>query len=278
MSLRALFSSGYQRIFETVPELDKADKRSGATFVNILFGLVVTETAIQLSRELVNWSAAGWQEVDETRISHLLVAMTLTVLSWIGYHASQQYPPFLIKFLNLPFLQFFLDVSMVVTYYVVVALAENSGQQAGAPLTPDARPEAVLIFVAFALYSAWDWSGYCLFRDREYARRLQSPRRPATGLDQRRKVTFAFTLISLATAVSVWFAHPRAPGIVIATDAGLIVMLFAYRLAKQAADPKVLTRRQMPEYINRRAKRNAAERFRRPARARSATPAASSRP
>jgi len=277
MRPRAWFSSGYQRIFETVPELDKADKRSGATFVNILFGLVVTETAIQLSRELVNWSAAGWQEVDETRISHLLVAMTLTVLSWIGYHASQQYPPFLIKFLNLPFLQFFLDVSMVVTYYVVVALAETSGQQGGASLTPDARPEAALILVAFALYSAWDWSGYRLFRDREYARRLQSPREPATGLDPRRKVTFIFTAISLVIAATVWKTHPRAPGTVIATDVVLIAMLFCYRLAKQASDPNVLTRGQMPP-ITQRVRRPTATRTQRLLGARSVTSTSRSGP
>jgi hypothetical protein len=230
------------RLLRTVPERDKADKRAGATFVNILFGLVVTQIAIELSKELVNWWGVGWVEVSETRLAHLLVALTLTALSWIGYHQSQQYPPFLIKFVNIPLLQFFLDVSMVVVYYVVVAVAENSDPLAGPVLVPSARPEALLVFVTFGLYAVWDISGRFLFADPEYTSRLETPRDPQPAFGPRRRVTFWFTGVTGLIALAIWLTHPTAPGPVIFWDATLIAVLILYRLFKQGVDPKVKVR------------------------------------
>ena len=112
----------YRRVFETV-RLDDGNKRSGATFVNILFGLVVTQAAVSIAEQIVVWYADGWEAVETTRCSHLLLALTLTVLSWIGYHQSQQYPPFLM-FMNLPMVLFVLDVLMVVALRSCVARRE----------------------------------------------------------------------------------------------------------------------------------------------------------
>lgn len=231
-----------RRLFRTVPELDQGDKRSGATFVNILFGLVVTQAAIQLAKELVKWWGDGWNEVDETRLAHLLVALTLTVLSWIGYHQSQQYPPFLIKFVNIPFVQFFLDVLMVIMYYVVVAVAENSDHALGPVLTHSAGPEASLVFVVFVLYSVWDFTGFRLFHDPEYSKRLATPREADSKFGPRRWVTFIFTLVTGGLAMVVWQLDPETPGSVVITDAVIFAVLFLYRICKQASDPKVKTR------------------------------------
>ena len=228
----------FDRLLRTVPELDKADKRAGATFVNILFGLVVTTAAIRISTELVNGWADGWDSVAETGLAHLLVAVTLTVLSWIGYHQSQQYPPFLIKFINIPLIQFALDVSMVIVYYTVVAVAEGSDPR----LTPSARPEAILVLVVFLLYAAWDVLGFRLFHDPEYASRLQTPREPDDGLGPRRWVTLGFALITGIQALAIWLLDPSMPISVILADAVIIAVLISYRLVKQLSDPKVKTR------------------------------------
>lgn len=232
----------FRRLFRTVPELDRGEKRYGATFVNILFGLVVAEAAIQFSRELVKWWGNGWEAVDEARLAHLLVAITLTVLSWIGYHQSQQYPPFLIKFINIPFFHFILDVSMVVVYYVVVAVAENSDPTTGPLISKSPRPEAILVFAAFALYVLWDLLGYRIFRDPEYSKRLATPRNPETKLGPRRWVTAVFCCATGILAGVIWWVDPVTPASVIASDVILVLVLFLYRLCKQGSDPKVLTR------------------------------------
>jgi hypothetical protein len=233
------------RIRRTVPELDESDKRSGVTFVNILFGLVVTTAAIQFSAEFVNWWADGWNFVNKARLANLAVALTLTVLSWIGYHQSQQYPPFLIKFINIPFFQFCLDVSMVIAYYAVVAVAENPDRGARAPLTPDALPEAGLVFIVFVLYALWDFLGYRLFHDPEYSRRLKTPREPER-LGPRRWVTFGFTVAAGIQALAIWVFRPSTGLSVIGADAAIIAFLLLYRLLKQGFDPKVKTRAQVP--------------------------------
>ncbi len=228
----------FDRIFRTVPEPDRADKRAGATFVNILFGLVVTTAAIEFATEFVILWDEGWSAVSETRLAHLLLAMALTLLSWIGYHQSQQYPPFLIKFLNIPFLQFLLDVLMVIAYYAVVVVAEGSDRA----LRPDALPEATLVLLVFVLYALWDWLGFRLFHDPEYASRLESPRDTDETIGPRRAVTLAFTGLALLQFAAIWLIRPRAPGSVIVADGLIVAMLFLYRVGKQLSDPRVKTR------------------------------------
>ncbi len=234
----------WARIVRTEPELDEGEKRYGATFVNILFGLVVTQAAVGLAVELVDSWTLGTDSLQETRVAHLLVAITLTVLSWIGYHQSQQYPPFLIKFINIPFFQFFLDVSMVVAYYMVVAVAENTDAGTGVAIAPSAWPETVLILAIFILYSAWDGLGYLLFRDPYYSSRLETPRDPVMEFGARRWVTIVFLGLMAVLTVLVGLWGPTTPGGVIAVDAAIITLLLAYRLSKQAFHPKVKIRQQ----------------------------------
>ncbi len=236
----------WARITRTEPELDEGEKRYGATFVNIMFGLVVTQAAVRLAVELVDSWTLGADSLQETRVAHLLVAMTLTVLSWIGYHQSQQYPPFLIKFVNIPFFQFFLEVSIVVVYYMVVAVAENSDIGAGVPISPSAWHETVLILGVFLLYAAWDGLGYLLFRDPYYARALKKPRKPERGFGARRRVTIVFLGIMALLTLVVGLWSPSAPEAVIAVDGVLICVLFAYRLSKQAFHSKVKIREPLP--------------------------------
>jgi hypothetical protein len=230
------------RVLRTLPEVDRAEKRSGATFVNILFGLVVTDGAVKLARQGVVWWADGWDAVEVTRVTHLAVALALTILSWIGYHQSQQYPPFLIKFLNIPFVMFILDVLMVVAYYGVTLLAENGSPIEGPVLEHSALPEALLIFVVFVLYAMWDYLNYRLFKDPAYASSMETPRPPDTNLGPRRHVTFRALLTAGALLATVWLLDPSSPAWVAVIDLILVSFLVLYRVAKQAVDPKVKIR------------------------------------
>lgn len=230
----------FDRLFRTTPELEKPENRTGVAFVSILFGLVVTEAALDFSTELAKWWDDGRAAVQESRLAHLAVGISVTALSWIGYHQSQQYPPFVIKFVNIPFFQFCLDVLMVVTYHSMVVVAETS--QGDQVPTPSAVPEATLLLVVFVLYTLWDVLGYRLAHDREYAIRYTTPREHQTRFGTRRWVTVAFLGISALTAVVVWLWHPAAPGQVFAIDVVLVFLALAYRAAKQALDENVRVR------------------------------------
>ncbi len=239
------FKIAYRRVFRTKPSIDKANERVGVNFVDILFGLVVTAAVLALADEVVTGWANDAVGADETRIAHLVVAITLTVLSWIGYHMSQQRPPFQIQFVNFPLLQFGLDVAMVVTYYFVVLTAENSRSNNGPSIDPTVRPEAILIAFAFLLYFAWDWLGYRVFRDPAYATANNS--KPKTSYTGRRWVTVVFFAISVATATFAWYWNPHRPRTVIAFDAFLFAVLVLYRIAKPAFDRTTWVREDEPE-------------------------------
>ncbi|HEY5011983.1 MAG TPA: hypothetical protein VIK61_04665 [Acidimicrobiia bacterium] len=228
------------RITKSVPELETGPNRSNLAFINILFGLVVTQAVLALTNELVRrYDSGTWKAVAETRLSHLAVAIAVTTLSWIGYHQSQNYPPFLIKFFNIPLWYFVLDVTMVIAYYLVVATAEKHGI---ANSVPDARPEACLVAFVFVLYFASDWLGFRLFNDREYSLRLEKAREPDPKFGARRWVTVGFLVLTVVLAACTLIAKPTNASVVVAVDGVLIVLLLTYRLAKVAVYDNVLMR------------------------------------
>ncbi|HEU5151921.1 MAG TPA: hypothetical protein VFU19_15600 [Iamia sp.] len=232
-----------RRLVETVPELDTAEKRSGATFVNILFGLVVSAGVGQVVFALrEGYLADDPDAINATRLSHLGLALLVTTLSWIGYHQSQKYPPFLIKFVNIPLFTFALDVAMVASYYGLIATAENPGGGHEPVIGASARPEAGLILVVFVLYVAWDEAGFRLFRDPEYSFRMQAPRPPEETRGTRRMVTLAALAAAVAIFGVVAVADPSTPATVIAVDGLLALLVIAYRLAKQGVQDTVVLR------------------------------------
>jgi hypothetical protein len=81
----------------------------------------------------------------------LLVALVLTITSWIGYHNSANRAHFKLQFINVELTKFCLDIAMVVIYYVVAANASR--------LSPDLAFETRLIAIAFGLYIFWDLAG-----------------------------------------------------------------------------------------------------------------------
>jgi hypothetical protein len=187
----------------------------GITFVDVLFALVIGEILAPL-RDIDEIPAAGW--------SHLGVAVVLTLTSWIGYHNSVNRQRYLIRFPNLPLAQFVLDILMVVTYWLCVVTIELqiNGRVA------DARPEARVVAFSFLLYAAWDAVGLLIRRDPRYRRRPLDK-----DLPKRRHITWYFLAVAAALWMTVEITSPDRPGVVIAVDVLLIVVLTGFRLGKE---------------------------------------------
>lgn len=227
------------------PDVDESTV--GLSFIDVLFAIVVGY-AIQPIGTWWRLSAAGW--------FHLAVAFFLTLLSWIGYHNSQNRPRFKITPANWPLAQFILDIAMVVTYGLVVLTAEGISSDGDINRDPVAVPEALLVFVAFFLYVLWDLVVLRIRGDVQYRQAWEDKRQqheernlpdtlgefPAKDrfTKKRQQVTWyclavAAILLALAVVVDV----PWEPGqwAVISLDIVLIVLLVGFRLAKEYVTP-----------------------------------------
>jgi hypothetical protein len=173
----------------------------------------------------------------------------LTLTSWIGYHNSRNRPRFVIGFFNWPFVQFVLDVAMVVVYAFAVFTAEGLTQ--GATSSPAVFPEALLVFISFVLYVAWDQVGVRLKKSSEYEKAWNDaktshqlgpyPKHDWTST-KRCGVTWLFTALSfIAALVALWvdrrFERP-AIGTIIGINAALWSILLGFRFFKEAVTPR----------------------------------------
>ena len=232
---RQAFAKSWRYISNHVGVRPRVDPgRVGITFVDVLFALVVGLALAPLG----NWwkiSPAGW--------SHLAVAITLTLLSWIGYHNSANRPQWVIGFINLPFFLFALDITMVITYAFAVFTAETVTK--GASTLPSILPEAWAVAVSFVLYALWDFANLRLKRHPPYAAAwqraqddglLQSHERLPTDRPYRRYVTLYFLAISVESIVIAYRAEAEYRHLpvqwAVGFDVWLVVLLFAYRIAK----------------------------------------------
>ncbi|MFG3656836.1 hypothetical protein [Streptomyces sp. NPDC047706] len=208
-------SNDTTQVFHRVDEV-------GITFIDVLFALVV-------SRILA--AATDASSLPAHAISHLLVAAALTTFSWVGYHNSANRPQYPIRFINLPFWQFLIDVLLVGDYWFVAATVEYVPEISARPNSPtSAQPEALGVFLAFILYALWD----------EVSRRIYASSRYADDTDgsegserlRRRRVTWVFSLMSTAVFVVTLVWMPRDGGKVVALDVALLLILAFYRIAK----------------------------------------------
>src|SRR5688572_29913526 len=89
----------------------------GISFVDVLFALVIAK---------ILDTAANWDALVAEGVGHVLVAFTLTVTSWIGYHNSLNRPRYFIRFANLPLIQFSIDVLLVVVYWFTASYVDGA--------------------------------------------------------------------------------------------------------------------------------------------------------
>jgi hypothetical protein len=198
----------------------------GITFVDVLFALVV-------GRILESATDAG--SLPAPAVSHLLVATVLTVFSWIGYHNSTYRPQYPIRFINLPFWQFLIDILLVGLYWLAATTAEYIPEGGRLNSPTSARSEVLIVTASFVLYAVWDEVSRRINRSPNYLDDDESSERT-----RRRRVTWIFGLAVVAVLILTLLWQPRAGSAVVALDAVLIVLLLLYRIAKDwpAADPR----------------------------------------
>lgn len=217
------------------PEIDPTT--IGISFVDILFALVVGRVLEPIGKWAEDPRA---QSLPTVRVTHLTVALVLTITSWIGYHNSANRARFKLRFLNVELFKFTLDIVMVVIYFLVASYALHT------PIGP--RPETLLVFIAFALYLLWDLAGAWQKRARpnnEYKlvweEVLANPSRPDIveewkPTNWRRVGVTVLGLVSSGTLfVVVWlgFSGPTVTSKTsFVVDAILLTILVLYRVLK----------------------------------------------
>ena len=127
---------------------------------------------------------------------------------------------------------------MVVVYWLVASSAES--ETTGATSEPSARPESLLVLLAFVLYAAWDFVALQIRRDVAY---IQRPERE--DVPGRRHVTWVFVVLAAVVALIAPRVGDTA-GAIYFLDVLLIVLLIGFRLAKEFVTPvhSGLTRRE----------------------------------
>lgn len=195
------------------PEADNL--RSGLGFVDVLFALVVGAVLQHLQEP---WKVGG------ATLAHLVLAGAATVSSWIGYRNSASRSEFKIRFVNLPFLQFAIDILLVALYWVLANGVE--GLKGSPRQVPTYKLEVAAVFAAFCLYLAWDLVGLLMHGNDKYQFKNEN-------LPARQKVTVAFTTVVMVlwVVLTVREQSHHAPT-VIAVDVMLIALVLAYRVVK----------------------------------------------
>jgi hypothetical protein len=217
------------------PKIDPTT--SGISFVDILFALAVGEILMPL---------APWAE-DHTRhplpapvVWNLVVGIVLILTSFIGYHNSENRPRFKIRFINISFWKFFLDILMVVVYFLFASFASVSPSQTQSLL--------LLVMLVFSLYVLWDLAGWYEKRFGEYKDVWEEayidPNRPDivdawTDVNYFRVIPTLVCLL-ITAAIFAWSLHQRTPlphRDVINIDIFLILLLFALRFPTISGHP-----------------------------------------
>ena len=249
----------FSRAFRTVPEVAK--EQTGVAITSLLFALVISQLAINLAEQLapvivdvarqgrsadgqelgdfvgdpLSWSRARdvWSS-QSVAIVHLLVAMTLTVTSAIGYYTSRNLPRLGVRFFNRAFFQFMLDTFMVFVYFLAIRVAEPHNSFA------DARPETTLVSVSFVLYVVWDLLSYWASLNPLDQVAMQRRHRESIDYGWRRHVTIWCTGVAIVlTLVAYWTASSSSTALVLSIDIALIALLIAYRLLKTLGDRNI---------------------------------------
>jgi hypothetical protein len=232
----------WDRIFRSLPEQETQENRTGFIFVSILFGLVVSAGVALFAAELYQAMGTGSREVSEVRLGHLAVALAATILSWIGYHQSKQYPPFVIKFINIPLWMFVLDIAMLTIYYLLVSTVEGGTAEPPTATTVDAFPEALLVLGSFILYLTWDVFSFVLANDDAYLEEMGKTPGRREPFGPRRQVTAVFAALAALVSIGVVILGSSAPTTVVLVDALLVMLLIGYRVAKRGYDPNAKRR------------------------------------
>jgi hypothetical protein len=186
----------------------------GVDFIDILFGLVVTEiftafTNVRL-HELATWA-------------NLVLALVVVVFSWIGYHKAKSKYSRSLSFTGASIIQFFVDIGIVAIYLALVKEMEHTRDLArGTHPVLSIRPEAVTMSVIFALYLIWD-----LLQVRLSA----SDATLRSAASDHSRLSFRFLLLigtNSAVIVALW--KPNTNVQILIADVIFLVLCYLYRI------------------------------------------------
>jgi hypothetical protein len=147
------------------PTLDRG--RAGLTLVTATYGVVLGS--------IFTATAHGVHQINGPGRSQLLLAAAVVIFSWLGFYNNRMsYPIWKARFINVPFLQYVVTVSLAGLYYLIVSTAELPGGTAalkdpvsklpaGTAITlaqvnghASIRPETTLLLLIFVMYLVWD--------------------------------------------------------------------------------------------------------------------------
>jgi hypothetical protein len=188
----------------------EADQRSvGLVFVDVLFAAVATKILEQSSH-------GGLPFEGKTQ---LVLAAVLVTTAWIAYHNSTNRAAYKMEYVNLPLVQFLMDLLLVYLYWRVATSAE------GDPTArPTAAPEALMLAVVFLIFLGWDQVALAMRRSPRYPSVTLADDRP-----RRRAVTLGFSGVFAVFAVIGAVLDPHDPYLVGAFDLTLALGLIAHR-------------------------------------------------
>jgi len=210
-----------------IPELERFD--TSLRYTDILFGFVIRELFLRLQ---------NWSQLDPDVKLHLLVGTTLVLGSWIGFRRSLYRSHYEVKFFNLPFFRFIIDQLMLILYFRIAVLTDQSGKQVLA-VGNLASATIKLVMYVFILYVVWDLLGMWIANAK--TRGKGSEKKPlypeiinSQMSDKEQPINwrgFLITLGSLGLIVLLWFVHNCFPpkGEFLA----IVALLLLYRWAKE---------------------------------------------
>lgn len=175
----------------------------GVGFIDVLFGIAASEAFARLF------------QASPVQASHLILALVLIALSWIGYHKTPSPSKVTERFWSLGFVQFFLDIAIIFLYYWLVFFAGRRHSLAKGMVW-----EAGLLVAVFVGYAVWDALANVIAGTCQVRRRLVAD---LAGV-------LVMSLIWLL--LSQWY-HVTTRGEVFACDAVYVLALYGYRVWQQ---------------------------------------------
>ena len=199
------------------------------TFVAMLFALAAGQIAVSASDLFLGGSLQDWGTLAAS-FTHLLLASVVLTASWVSWSVTALDPETepLQHVFQRPHAVLFLDVSLVILYYMIARSVEFDSD---APTTTvaSAMEEARLLLLIFAVYLVWD-----LLHD---VWKLKS--------DTKRRDAFVLVSASLAAIVVAAIVlgvyslleDPHNPTSVVFADIALVCTVFGFRAFKRLEEP-----------------------------------------
>ncbi len=201
------------------------DASHGVDFIDILFGLVVTEIFMAFVA-VTQHEYATW--------ANLVLALIIVVFSWIGYHVakSDAHRPY--SFDLLPLTQLFVDVIIVAVYLALVKEVEHTQKVAqGVGHVISIRPEAITIAAIYGLYTMWDLLQVPMMKPDNPHLKKDWVVLKENAEAHRLRGLVALVVFAGFSAIVVFAWRPGSNASVVVTDLIYFVLLYAYRLLQK---------------------------------------------